>query len=218
MSREPVEVVRRAYEAFSRGDLEGLFADAAPEFEYVATWAIPAPVACIADAASIRRVRRGSQRVSTRSDVPPAITSPVLLSPSNPLGCSQAWTPGATLAQPALESGSAGVERGDGDAQVSSLMRVRLTRELAAGGAFEFAHERVAQQSRADDRMDEEQARSVTVLLLDGCESGAGADRSSAKASLSSRDRLPKAVAYASAPSRRGSFMSRPSCGLSAGP
>jgi ketosteroid isomerase-like protein len=41
MSREPVEVVRRGYEAFNRGDLEGMFADAAPEFEYVATDAIP---------------------------------------------------------------------------------------------------------------------------------------------------------------------------------
>jgi ketosteroid isomerase-like protein len=41
MSRETVEVVRRAYEAFNRGDLERAFADAAPEFEYVATGAIP---------------------------------------------------------------------------------------------------------------------------------------------------------------------------------
>jgi ketosteroid isomerase-like protein len=41
MSRETVEVVRRGYEAFNRGDLEGMFADAAPEFEYVATDAIP---------------------------------------------------------------------------------------------------------------------------------------------------------------------------------
>jgi ketosteroid isomerase-like protein len=41
MSREIVEAVCRAYEAFSRGDLEGVFADAAPEFEYVATGAIP---------------------------------------------------------------------------------------------------------------------------------------------------------------------------------
>ena len=41
MSRETVEVVRRAYEAFNRGDLEAMFADAAPEFEYVATDAIP---------------------------------------------------------------------------------------------------------------------------------------------------------------------------------
>jgi ketosteroid isomerase-like protein len=41
MSQENVEVVRRAYKAFNRGDLEAMFADAAPEFEYVATGAIP---------------------------------------------------------------------------------------------------------------------------------------------------------------------------------
>ena len=41
MSRETVEVVRRAYEAFNRGDLEDLFSNAASEFEYVATDAIP---------------------------------------------------------------------------------------------------------------------------------------------------------------------------------
>jgi ketosteroid isomerase-like protein len=41
MSGETVEVVRRAYEAFNRRDLEGVFADAAPELEYVATGAIP---------------------------------------------------------------------------------------------------------------------------------------------------------------------------------
>jgi ketosteroid isomerase-like protein len=41
MSQEAVEVVRRAYEAFNRGDLEAMFADAAPEFEYIATGAIP---------------------------------------------------------------------------------------------------------------------------------------------------------------------------------
>jgi ketosteroid isomerase-like protein len=41
MSQENVELVGRAYEAFNRGDLEGMVADAAPEFEYVATGAIP---------------------------------------------------------------------------------------------------------------------------------------------------------------------------------
>jgi ketosteroid isomerase-like protein len=41
MSQENVELVRRAYEAFNRGDPEGMVADAAPEFEYVATGAIP---------------------------------------------------------------------------------------------------------------------------------------------------------------------------------
>ena len=41
MSEENVELVRRAYEAFNRGDPEGMVADAAPEFEYVTTGAIP---------------------------------------------------------------------------------------------------------------------------------------------------------------------------------
>jgi ketosteroid isomerase-like protein len=34
MSEENVEIVRRGYEAFSRGDLEGMVADFAPTFEY----------------------------------------------------------------------------------------------------------------------------------------------------------------------------------------
>jgi hypothetical protein len=37
MSRETIEVVRRAYEAFNRGDLEAMSADFAPVFEYIAT-------------------------------------------------------------------------------------------------------------------------------------------------------------------------------------
>jgi ketosteroid isomerase-like protein len=41
MSQENVEIARRAYEAFDRGDLEGMIADFAPEFEYVSTGAIP---------------------------------------------------------------------------------------------------------------------------------------------------------------------------------
>ena len=41
MSEENVEVIRRGYEAFNRGDLDGMVADFAPTFEYVATGAIP---------------------------------------------------------------------------------------------------------------------------------------------------------------------------------
>jgi hypothetical protein len=41
MSEENVELVRRAYDAFNRGDAEGMFADVAPELEYIATGAIP---------------------------------------------------------------------------------------------------------------------------------------------------------------------------------
>jgi ketosteroid isomerase-like protein len=41
MSRETIEVVRRAYETFNRGDLEAMAADFAPVFEYIATGVIP---------------------------------------------------------------------------------------------------------------------------------------------------------------------------------
>ncbi len=36
-----MEIVRRGYEAFNRGDLEGMVADFAPNFEYAPTGAIP---------------------------------------------------------------------------------------------------------------------------------------------------------------------------------
>jgi uncharacterized protein len=41
MSPNAVEVVRRAYEAFNRGDLDGVVEYGAPDFEYVATGTIP---------------------------------------------------------------------------------------------------------------------------------------------------------------------------------
>jgi ketosteroid isomerase-like protein len=41
MSREATEVVRRAFDAFNRGDLEAVFAAAGREFEYIATGVIP---------------------------------------------------------------------------------------------------------------------------------------------------------------------------------
>jgi ketosteroid isomerase-like protein len=41
MSRENIEIVRRGYEAFNRGDLEGVFAGTASDFEFVASGAIP---------------------------------------------------------------------------------------------------------------------------------------------------------------------------------
>jgi ketosteroid isomerase-like protein len=37
MSQENVEIVRRGYEAFNRGDAEAMVADIAPTFEYSAT-------------------------------------------------------------------------------------------------------------------------------------------------------------------------------------
>ena len=41
MSQENVEIVRRGYEAFNEGDLEGMVASCAPDFVYVPTGAIP---------------------------------------------------------------------------------------------------------------------------------------------------------------------------------
>ncbi len=41
MSEENIEVIRRGYQAFNRGDLDGLAADIAPTFEYVPTGTIP---------------------------------------------------------------------------------------------------------------------------------------------------------------------------------
>jgi ketosteroid isomerase-like protein len=41
MSQENVEIIRRAYEAFNRGDLDGVAADVAPDAEYLASGAIP---------------------------------------------------------------------------------------------------------------------------------------------------------------------------------
>ena len=38
---ENVEKVRRAFEAFNRGDSEGMVANIAPDFEYVATGTVP---------------------------------------------------------------------------------------------------------------------------------------------------------------------------------
>jgi ketosteroid isomerase-like protein len=37
MSQENVDVARRAYEAFNRGDIEGMVAELAPSFEYETT-------------------------------------------------------------------------------------------------------------------------------------------------------------------------------------
>jgi ketosteroid isomerase-like protein len=41
MSEENVEIVRRGYEAFNRGDAEAMVADIAPTCEYVGTGAVP---------------------------------------------------------------------------------------------------------------------------------------------------------------------------------
>ena len=41
MSQENVEIVRRAFEAYNRGDLDAAVADFAPDFEYIASGAVP---------------------------------------------------------------------------------------------------------------------------------------------------------------------------------
>jgi ketosteroid isomerase-like protein len=41
MSEENVEMARRAYEAFNRGDYEGSVASFAPDFEFISSGAIP---------------------------------------------------------------------------------------------------------------------------------------------------------------------------------
>ena len=41
MSQENVEIIRRAYEAYERGDLDAAVADFAPDFEYVAAGMVP---------------------------------------------------------------------------------------------------------------------------------------------------------------------------------
>jgi ketosteroid isomerase-like protein len=41
VSQESIELARRAYEAFNRGDLEGMVADFAPNFEFLTTRTIP---------------------------------------------------------------------------------------------------------------------------------------------------------------------------------
>ena len=41
MSEENVEVVRRAFEAYNRGDIDAVVADFAPECEYIPTGAMP---------------------------------------------------------------------------------------------------------------------------------------------------------------------------------
>lgn len=41
MSQENAEIARRGYEAFNRGDLDGMVADFAPNIEYVTTGQVP---------------------------------------------------------------------------------------------------------------------------------------------------------------------------------
>jgi ketosteroid isomerase-like protein len=58
MSGEDVEMVRRGYEAFNRGDFKGMVEDIAPAFEFIPTGALP-------DMADTYRGPEGWQRFST---------------------------------------------------------------------------------------------------------------------------------------------------------
>ncbi len=58
MSQESLEMARRAYEAFNRGDREGMVADFAPNFEYVTTGTIPERAGRVPGAGGMDRVCR----------------------------------------------------------------------------------------------------------------------------------------------------------------
>ena len=58
MSQENVEIVRRAYEAFNRGDRDAAVADLAPDCEYVASGAIPGATETYRGPEGFKRFRR----------------------------------------------------------------------------------------------------------------------------------------------------------------
>jgi ketosteroid isomerase-like protein len=55
MSQENVEVIRRAYEALNRGDLDGAVEDAAQDFEYIPSGTIPGTAAVYRGPEGLRR-------------------------------------------------------------------------------------------------------------------------------------------------------------------
>ena len=55
MSRENVEIVRRGYEAFNRGDIDGVVGLLAPDFEYVASGLVPGVGGVYRGAEGLRR-------------------------------------------------------------------------------------------------------------------------------------------------------------------
>jgi ketosteroid isomerase-like protein len=58
MSQENVEIARRGYEAFNKGDPDGMVANFAPNFEYVTTGGIPGVDAVYRSSGRIDGVRR----------------------------------------------------------------------------------------------------------------------------------------------------------------
>jgi ketosteroid isomerase-like protein len=65
MSQENVEAIRRAYEAYNRGDLESMVVDIAPEFEYETTGAVPGTRAVYSGPEGWREFAAGCARSST---------------------------------------------------------------------------------------------------------------------------------------------------------
>ena len=55
MSQESVELVRRGYEAFNRGDIDGVVGLLAPDFEYVASGLVPGVGGVYRGAEGLRR-------------------------------------------------------------------------------------------------------------------------------------------------------------------
>ena len=55
MSQENVEIVRRGYEAFNRGDIDGVVGFLAPDFEYVASGLVPGVGGVYRGAEGLRR-------------------------------------------------------------------------------------------------------------------------------------------------------------------
>jgi uncharacterized protein len=55
MSRENVEIVRRGYESFNRGDIDGVVGFLAPDFEYVASGLVPGVGGTYRGAEGLRR-------------------------------------------------------------------------------------------------------------------------------------------------------------------
>ena len=66
MSEENVELVRKAYEAFNRGDVEGAVANIAPDFVYVSTGVIPGMEGVKRGPAGLRRFSSNSAQNPSR--------------------------------------------------------------------------------------------------------------------------------------------------------
>ena len=66
MSKENVELVRRAYEAYGRGDTDGAVADFAPDCRYTAAGTIPDRIGSFTDPRDTSSSSAGYEASSTR--------------------------------------------------------------------------------------------------------------------------------------------------------